>query len=192
VSQAFNTPVPGNGDSDSPDISPDGRFVAYRSAASNLIPNDSNGVPDVFLWDRVTGATILLSANLLANSTADNRSLTPVFSGDGTTLVFESWAGDIIPQDYNRASDLFVVNLLSAGSIPLFRASILPATGPAQGVWLSWPAIQGKTYRVQFKDTLADPSWQELGGGVSMIGTQGYLNDSSAVGSQRFYRIVAQ
>jgi Tol biopolymer transport system component len=193
VSQAFNAPTPANGDSDSPDISPDGRFVAYRSAASNLVPNDSNGVPDVFLWDRLTGATILLSASRLANSTADNRSLTPVFSGDGTTLLFESWASDMVPLDFNRASDLFLVSLLSSGAMPLFRASILPATGsPGQGVWITWPAVQNKTYRVQFKDALADPGWQELGGGVIMIGNQGYLNDSSAFGSQRFYRVVAQ
>jgi WD40 repeat protein len=77
VSQAFNSTASANGASDSPAISADGRFVAYRSAASNLVPNDNNGVPDIFLWDRTTGATMLMSASLSMNSSADNRSLTP-------------------------------------------------------------------------------------------------------------------
>jgi len=63
VSQAFDAPASANGDSDSPAISPDGRFVAYRSAASNLVPNDANGVPDIFLWDRITGVTMLMSVS---------------------------------------------------------------------------------------------------------------------------------
>jgi hypothetical protein len=45
---------------------------------------------------------------------------------------------------------------------------------------------------VQFKNSLADPTWQALGGSVTIVGTQGYLNDLAAGTSQRFYRIVAQ
>ena len=192
VSQAYNAPASANGDSDSPAISPDGRFVAYRSAASNLIPNDANGVPDVFLWDRTTGATMLLSVSLSMNSSADNRSLTPVFSGDSSTLMFESWASDLVTGDLNRASDLFVFNLYTSSPIPLLKAAIVPAGGPGQGVWISWPVIQGKSYQMQFKNSLADPTWQALGGNVTIVGTQGYLNDLAPGSSQRFYRVVAQ
>jgi len=191
VSQPFNAFSSANGNSDSPDISPDGRFVAYRSAASNLVPGDTNGVPDVFLWDRLTGATMLLSVSLSANSTANNRSLTPVFSGDSMTVFFESWASDLFPQDFNRASDLFAVSLLSAGAVPVFLAQIYPGGGPGQGVWISWPVVAGKYYQVQFKNNLTDPLWQNLDVPVSMVGNLGYLNDLAPGSGQRFYRIVA-
>jgi hypothetical protein len=190
VSQPYNPAASANGDSDSPDISPDGRFVAYRSAASNLVPGDSNGVPDVFLWDRLTGATMLLSVSCWSDSSANNRSLTPAFSGDGTTVFFESWASDLVPFDFNDWSDIFGVSLLSSGTIPLFRAAIAP--GPSPGIWISWPAVPGKSYHVQFKNTLADPAWQDLPGSVTLVGEHAYLNDLAAPGSQKFYRVVAQ
>jgi hypothetical protein len=190
VSQPYDPAASANGDSDSPDISSDGRFVAYRSAASNLVPGDFNGVPDVFLWDRLTGATMLLSVSLWSDSSANNRSLTPVFSGDGSTVFFESWASDLVPSDFNGWSDIFAVSLLSSGGVPLFRAAI--ASGPGPGIWISWPAAPGKSYRVQFKNTLADPVWQDLGGSVSLVGAHAYLNDLAVPGIQRFYRVVAQ
>ena len=50
--------VQGNGDSSQrPSISADGRFVAFSSDASNLVPGDTNGVDDVFVRDRQTGTT---------------------------------------------------------------------------------------------------------------------------------------
>jgi Tol biopolymer transport system component len=190
VSQPYNPAASANGDSDSPDISPDGRFVAYRSAASNLVPGDVNGVPDVFLWDRLTGATMLLSASQWSDSSANNRSLTPVFSGDGTTVFFERWASDLVPYDFNHYSDIFAVSLLSSAAIPLFRAGIAPGVGP--GIWISWPAVPGKSYHVQFKNTVADPAWHDLAASVTLVGAHAYLNDLAAPDSQRFYRITAQ
>jgi Tol biopolymer transport system component len=190
VSHPWNPASSANGDSDSADIGQDGRFVAYRSAASNLVLGDFNGVPDVFLWDRLTGATMLLSVSLWSDSSANNRSFTPVFSGDGTTVFFESWASDLVPLDFNGWSDIFAVSLLSSGGVPLFRVAI--ASGPSPGIWISWPAVPGKSYHVQFKNTLADPAWQDLGGSVSLVGAHAYLNDLAAPGNQRFYRVVAQ
>ena len=67
ISQNLSGTGAGDGASDSPVISPDGRFVAYRSAADNLVPGDSNGVPDVFLYDRTSGATTLLTASQFGN-----------------------------------------------------------------------------------------------------------------------------
>jgi Tol biopolymer transport system component len=190
VSQPYNPAASANGDSDSPDISPDGRFVAYRSAASNLVFGDFNGVPDVFLWDRLTGATMLLSVSQGIDSSANNRSLTPVFSGDGTTVFFETWASDLVPYDFNRWSDIVAVSLLSSGAVPLFSAAIVP--GPSPGIWISWPAVAGKSYGVQFKNTLTDPAWQDLPGNVTLVGAHAYLNDLAVPGSQRFYRVIAQ
>jgi Tol biopolymer transport system component len=190
VSQPYNARASANGDSDSPVISPDGRFVAYRSAASNLVPGDFNGLPDAFLWDRLTGITTLLSVSQGSDSSANNRSLTPVFGGDGTNVFFETWASDLVPYDFNRGSDIFAISLLPFGPVPPFRVAIVP--GPSPGIWISWLAVVGKSYRVQFKNTLADPAWQDLAGIVTLVGAHAYLNDFAAPGSQRFYRVIAQ
>jgi Tol biopolymer transport system component len=179
------------GASDSPDISTDGRFVAFRSAAINLVPGDTNSLPDVFLYDLVSGIPTLMSASRFANAAGDNRSLAPAFSGDGRTVLFQSWASDLVAQDFNQTSDLFAWRLDVAGQIPLFSALIVPGAGPGQGPWLIWPAVPGKTYTVQFKLTVHDPNWQPLPGSITILGSQACLNDTSAGPGPRLYRVVA-
>ena len=56
---------------------------------------------------------------------------------------------------------------------------------------MTWPVPPGTTCQVQFKNSLADPEWQNVTTGVTIIGNQGYLRDSGS-GSQRFYRILAR
>jgi hypothetical protein len=107
VSRRFNASSAPDGVSDSPAISPDGRFVAYRSFATNCVRGDFNEVSDVFLFDRLIGTTTLLSISQSSTNTANNRSSAPVFSGDGKTLVFPSWASDLLAGDFNRSVDLF-------------------------------------------------------------------------------------
>src|SRR5206468_5727201 len=51
----------GNDVSDFPSVSADGHYVAFLSLASNLVPNDTNGRRDVFVRDRVTGVTEMVS-----------------------------------------------------------------------------------------------------------------------------------
>ena len=190
LSQNFNGTGAGDGASDSPVISPDGRFVAYRSAADNLVPGDSNGVPDVFIYDRTNGATTLLSASRFGNDSGDNRSLNPFFSGDGQTLVFQSAASDLVTNDWNRASDLFAFNLFAAGMIPTFYVQISPGAAPYRNPTLIWPVLAGKTYQVQFKNNLTDPAWQILPGSVTILGNTAYFTDPTPLVGQRFYQIV--
>jgi Tol biopolymer transport system component len=181
----------GDGASDSPVFSPDGRFVAYRSAADNLAPGDSNGVSDVFIYDRTSGATTLLTASQFGNRSADNRSANPFFSGDGQTLVFQSAASDLVgTNDWNRASDLFAFNLYAAGMIPTFYVQVSPAASPNQNPTLIWPVLSGKIYQVQFKNNLTDPAWQTLPGNVTILGSTGYFTDTTPVTGQRFYQII--
>ena len=174
VSHSMGTSAGGDRPSDSPDISFDGRFVAFRSAADNLVPGDNNGVPDVFVYDQLLGTTTLLGG---PNSNGpDNRSLRPVFSANGLTMLFESWASNLAPNDFNRSSDLF------AFTVPYIYASI--SAGPT----ISWPAF-GQTYRVDYKDNLGD-TWQTANGTVTIIGNRGYLTDLSPNSSNRLYRVV--
>jgi Tol biopolymer transport system component len=191
VSHAYKSAAGAYGASDWPEISSDGRFVAFRSAAPNIIPGDTNGVPDVFLYDRLSNTTTVLGTSLFGAATGESRSLAPVFSGDGQTLVFESWASDLVPQDFGQNSDLFACRLYSSGPIPLFYVEMLPAIGLAQRPWLSWPVVTGKTYAVQFKNTPQDANWQTLNGGMTILGDRACLNDLSAGASPRLYRVVS-
>jgi Tol biopolymer transport system component len=186
VSQSYiHAGFAANGPSDSPDISVDGRFITYRSTASDLVPGAGNGAPQVFLFDRNSGTTTLLSASRFGSQFADNRSLMPAFSADGGTLVFQSWASDLVPQDFNFDSDIFAYALYP------FVAQIIAATSPASSPAITWPAAPGKSYSVQYKNNLTDASWQSITGGVTIIGTQGVFSDPAPAATQRFYRIVA-
>ncbi|MGH8936365.1 MAG: hypothetical protein ACRDXD_08925 [Acidimicrobiia bacterium] len=88
-----------------PVLSPDGRYVAFGSHASNLVPDDTNGVPDVFVHDRATGETSRVSVSS-AGEQADHWSTSPSISSDGRYLAFESLASNLVPGDIGR--DVFV------------------------------------------------------------------------------------
>jgi hypothetical protein len=100
-----------NGSSLWPRISADGRFVAFVSVATNLAGNDANGtVEDIYLHDMQTRATrrvSLSSAGVQANSV----STMPALSSDGQTLVFASFASNLVGGDTNGHWDVFVRDL---------------------------------------------------------------------------------
>jgi Tol biopolymer transport system component len=98
-----------NGDSTShtPDISDDGRYVAFASTASNLVAGDINGFEDIFVHDRSTGATIRVS--VASNGSESNGVSThPVISADGRYIAFESAAGNLVTGDSNLTNDIFI------------------------------------------------------------------------------------
>ena len=198
VSPNFNSPYLTDAGSDSPVISPDGRYIAYRSAATNIIAQDFNKAADVFIYDVSNNATILVSVNTAGASTANSYSLRPVFSADGRTLFFQSWASDLAGNDFNNGSDIFALDLTALPvTIPgggstnssVFYAQLFPAGLVTQYPVVSWPLAAGQTYGVQFKTNLTDPVWQNLSGNITFIGDTGYLSDQSPAPNQRFYRI---
>ena len=97
----------GNDTSMRPSISSDGRYVAYYTDATDLVPGDQNGASDVVLYDRQSGAATRLS---VANSgeEADGDSLRPAISSDGTLVAYESAATNLVSGDTNRSTDIFV------------------------------------------------------------------------------------
>lgn len=99
-----------NGHSGQPSISKDGRFVAFYSAASNLVADDTNGALDVFVHDRKTGTTVRASV-ASGGAPGNATSFTPVISGNGRAVVFESDATNLIPFDVNAQGDVFVRTL---------------------------------------------------------------------------------
>jgi hypothetical protein len=201
VSQNFNATGVANTNSDSPAISPNGRFIAYRSFATNIIPDDFNNVAGLFIYDASNHATILVSVNGAGNSTADDRSLKPVFSSDSQTLFFHSWASDLSASDCNSDSDIFALDLTalpvtgpggggSTNSASVFYAQLIPAGTFSPNPAISWPLASGKSYQVQFKTNLTDSVWLNLPGNLTFIGDTGYVSDPSPAPGQRFYRIV--
>ena len=139
VSASFSARVGANGNSDSPAISPDGRFVAYRSFATNLTPGDGSGLPEVFLYDQTNGATRLVSASQFNNVSANGPSLLPVFSGDSQTLFFQSWASDLLGGFFSSSGEVWALSLYSTNSSPAFSTAIGPGFAPGQGPTLLWP-----------------------------------------------------
>ncbi len=86
-------------------VSADGRFVVFRSLASNLVPEDSNNRADIFVHDRQSRQTAIVSRP--PGGQADGHSANPMPSGDGLWIAFESDASNLIVGDTNRVRDIF-------------------------------------------------------------------------------------
>jgi len=100
--------VEGNDNStDYSPISDDGRYVAFTSTATNLVPGDTNGFGDIFLHDRQTGAIERVSVST-AGAQANNQSFTVSMSSDGRYLAFRSNASNLVAGDTNGVGDIFV------------------------------------------------------------------------------------
>lgn len=125
-----------NGASIQPAISRDGNWVAFVSSANNLVADDHNGKADIFLHDLVSRETIRISRGP-ARVEADGDSQWPAIGGDSGDVVFRSMATNLVPNDTNGVSDVFVykhatggVTLVSAGG------ECIPGNG-SSGDWNS-------------------------------------------------------
>jgi len=234
ISQSFSSTAGGNGASDWPQISSNGRFLAYRSRATDLTPNASNDLPRVVLFDQSLSITTLLSANRTGN--ANNRSLTPCFSADSQSVCFESLASDLVDGDLNGASDLFAFRLAvesitdldgdgmddqwelakfgtlardgigdfdNDGASDLFEfQSGTDPTDPASRFHLeisindggnpnlTWQVAPGRSYKLQFKRSLDEQSWNDFPGHIVTAGDRAFACELESASSQRFYRVL--
>ena len=90
-----------------PAISVDGRYVAFASDASNLVAGDTNNKRDIFVHDRLTGATTRVSVDS-DGAQANNSSFEPGISADGRYVAFASDASNLVAGDTNNVRDVFV------------------------------------------------------------------------------------
>jgi hypothetical protein len=88
-------------------MSADGRYLAFGSYATNLTSPDTNGQIDVFLRDRVANVTLCCSVTS-GGATGNNYSQYPTISADGRYVAFESFASNLVGNDHNGGSDVFV------------------------------------------------------------------------------------
>ena len=105
---------PQNYGSQDGNISNNGQLVAFESNANNLVPDDNNGVADVFVRDRQTGITTRVSVNSFGQegnnqSGAFSDAILPALTPDGRFVAFESKATNLAPADNNADEwDIFV------------------------------------------------------------------------------------
>jgi Tol biopolymer transport system component len=99
--------TPANDTSDNPAISADGRFIAFQSLASNLVPRDFNRMLDVFVRDLQSNTTERVSLTSLGGQ-ASVPSRRPAISGDGRFVTFLAGDGNIVPGDKNGRADIFI------------------------------------------------------------------------------------
>lgn len=132
-----------------PDISDDGRFVAFSSSATNLVVGDSNGTDDVFVRDRQGGATTRVS-RASDGTQGDQYSLYPSLSTDGRFVAFWSTADNLVTGDSNGFDDTFVHDR-QAGITTRVSVSGAGAQGNAES---ELPRISGDGRFVVF-DSLA-------------------------------------
>ena len=104
--------------SDSPSISSDGRFVAFRSWARNLVAGDTNNVDDIFVFDRQAGTIERISVDSGGNE-ADDHSLNPAIGADGRFVAFASDAANLVVGDTNGDRDIFVRSRLAGHEMTL-------------------------------------------------------------------------
>lgn len=99
----------GNGNSfiQSNALSPDGRYVVFWSDAPNLVPNDTNGMRDVFLHDRVAASTTRVSVDSDGNEVAGHSDW-PAVNDNGQFIAFASQAPGLVPEDTNNIWDVFL------------------------------------------------------------------------------------
>lgn len=97
----------GDGASQDGFASADGRYVAFESFSTNLVANDTNGAPDIFLHDAQTGTTTCVSVDS-SDTEADGDGSLPGISADGALCPFTSAATNLIMNDTNTVSDVFL------------------------------------------------------------------------------------
>ena len=122
----------GDGHSWHPALSADGRFVAFTSLSSNLVPGDTNGLFDTFVRDRATGVTERVSVSSTGAEVHDST-YRPSISADGRFVAFESLSSELVPGDGNLTWDVFVHDR-ATGTTELVSLS----SAGAQGNDASW------------------------------------------------------
>jgi Tol biopolymer transport system component len=103
---------------DFPEISDNGRYVTYESYATNIVPGGTNGLRQIFVWDRTTGETAVVSR--LAGQDGDGDSQQAVVEGD--FVAFQSVADNLATDDDNAVSDVFRYDIATGELTLLSRA----------------------------------------------------------------------
>ena len=138
----------GNGSSGVPSISADGRFVVFASSATNLAAEDTDPATDVFVRDLVANTTTLVSHSASAGVEANADSFTPAISAGGRFVAFASNASNLLADDPDATTDVFVTDLQSGAVALVSRAD--GALGAKGSSGSAAPKISADGARIAF------------------------------------------
>ncbi|MCQ3933258.1 MAG: hypothetical protein DPW16_22660, partial [Chloroflexi bacterium] len=139
--------VKGNGGSNTARLSADGRYVVFESAATNLVANDTNGVSDIFVRDRLNAVTTRVSVSS-SGVESSGSSYNPDLSADGRLIVFESNGTNLVANDTNGQRDIFLHNRNTGNTV---RVSLTYLSGQATGGASSAPDISADGRYIAFE-----------------------------------------
>ncbi|GIE85714.1 hypothetical protein Are01nite_21940 [Actinoplanes regularis] len=174
LASVSGTGEPGDGHSTRPSISADGRYVAFRSEAGNFIAGGTGGRSRVFVRDLVAGRTTLVTEAASGQPGYGDGLFSPAalarpeISADGRYVTFESEAGDLVGDDTNGRSDVFVRDL-AAGATS--RVSVSSSGRQTSGA-SDKPSISADGRYIAFRSTA-----QDLLDGDPQLWSQIYLHD---------------
>ena len=226
---------PGDGNSKLVGITPDGNGVLFNSQAEDLVTTDHNGWTDVYVRDLLANRTRLLSENRNHTGSGNSLSVASALSADGSSAIFLSTASDLVENDFNATSDVFVVRIADAGedtdadgmpdewerlyftdishsayedadrdgssnlaeyesgTNPVDSLSVFQISGIVrqadESLRITWTAVPGKSYRLQFKDSLDDLAWNDVAGEIVATGALGQAEPVSSGRNNRYYRV---
>jgi Tol biopolymer transport system component len=134
-----STGAQADGLSSDPDLSADGRYVAFTSFAPDLVPGDTNTHGDLFVRDLWTGTTTRVSVSSTGEQ-ANEQTYAGVLTPDGRYITFPSVASNLVPGDTNEAGDVFVRDL-QAGTTTRVSVS---STGEQANDYSETPVISAR------------------------------------------------
>jgi Tol biopolymer transport system component len=185
-----------------PALSAHGRYVAFDSSATNLVPHDSNRLADVFVRDRRTGRTTRVSVDSHGRQGGGDRTMNgsnaPVISANGRYVAFHSADSNLVPGDSNGVFDMFVRDRRTSRTV---RVSVSTAGAQANQESLGPPSISADGRYVAFtslatnlvagdRNDITDVFVHDLRTGETLIASMGQDgnqgNDASATGGVAF------
>lgn len=189
VSRSAQEDRSANHRSDQVAISGDGRWLAYRSLATDLVAGDDPARKGVFVYDRFTGLNTLASVSARPQGPGSGSSHQPQLSAEGGVLVFKSSDAYLIPFDYNDAADLFWRSMDPSDWMTSLVAEVkVSGSGAAT---LSWRAVPEMVGHVEYRDRLNEGSWQSLPATAQFEAGWMRLTDPLPVAATgRYYRVV--
>lgn len=176
-----------NGASNNAQVSDDGRYVVFLSAATNLHSNDTNGLQDVFVRDRQLGTTSMVSVTTTGES-GDGHSYGAVISGNGRYVAFNSSSTNLVASGASVQQDVYLRDLVTGTTQQI---SVSSTGSQCNGVAV-YPSISSDGRFVTFEASCSNIVPNDTNGVLDVFVRDTLLNTTERIsltssGQQAFY-----